>query len=72
MFRPLRQLRALRVFTVVINDAQMASQCAQAVHHGETHKSAARYTFFVRKEVRRVWAEEIRGVVLGGEVESGT
>ena len=71
MFCPLRQLRRLGVFTVVINDTQMTNECTQDVHDEKTHASAARYTFFARKEVRRVWAEEIREVVLGGEVESG-
>ena len=66
MFRPLRQLGRLKVFTVVINDRASREYCAQEVHDKETHASAPRHTFFARKEVRTVWAEEIRKLVLDG------
>ena len=56
---------------MVITDHGMRHSCPQEVHDNETHARAPRYTFFARKEVRTVWAEEIRDVVLGGEVEFG-
>lgn len=71
MFRPLRLLRGLKVFTVVVNDAQTVDRCTSVMHDEETQRVGGRYTFFERKEVRRVWAEEMRGVVLGGEMEAG-
>ena len=71
MFLPLRQLARLRVFKMVITDHGVRDSCPQEVHDNETHAREPRYTFWARKEVRRVWAEEIRDVVLGGGVESG-
>ena len=65
-FRPLRQLKCLQSFTMVINeyvkhDGAMHERCAD-----QTHDENPRYSYWVRKELRRVWAEEVREMVLGG------
>ena len=63
-FRPLRQLNCLQTFTIVINehimhDVSMHERCADS-----THDEPPRYSYWPRKELRRVWAEEVREMVL--------
>ena len=72
VFRPLRQLKQLREFTVVMNPS--TDSCEQGLHDENTHTpfdNCAEYdkkeTFWERKELRRVWAEEIRDFVLKRE-----
>ena len=63
-FRPLRKLKYLRAFTIVINEyykhEEMHSRCAD-----RTHDKKPRYSYWDRKKLRQVWAEEIREMVLG-------
>ena len=71
-FRPLRQLKHLRDFTIVINenrthDSGKHDHCADP-----THDKTPRYSFWERKELRKVWAEEIREMVLGNHREYAT
>ncbi|KAG7005908.1 hypothetical protein G7Y79_00017g042900 [Physcia stellaris] len=73
MFQSLRRLR-LKEFTVVMNQNTLAD-CHQRLHihnhnndtHGLSVNTSLSRTFFERKELMRVWAEEIREVVLGKE-----
>ena len=65
-FRPLRQLKHLRTFTIVINEHKERNPGYHVFCEDQTHDRNPRYTFWARKEIRRVWAEEIREMVLGG------
>lgn len=64
-FRPLRQLKHLRAFTIVINENKKHERGRHGLCADQTHDQAPRYTFWERKELRRVWAEEIREMILG-------
>lgn len=69
MFQSLRRLR-LKEFTVIM-DQNTSAGCDQRLHDSDTHglgvDRSLKRTFFQRKELMRVWAEEIREVVLGQE-----
>lgn len=65
-FRPLRAL-PLRELTVVINEFAEGNkeECRQGVHESGHHEEHVKRSFWERKAIRREWAEEIKGVVLG-------
>ena len=62
-FLPLRQLEKLNFFTLVILETQ--DTCKQIMHDTEMHEKRARDTHFERREIRQIWAEEIRKLVMG-------
>ena len=64
-FRPLRQLKHLRTFTVLINEDRRHDRHLHEPCADREHDKTPRYSFWERKELRRVWAEEIREMVLG-------
>ena len=69
MFQSLRPLR-LKEFTVIMNQ-NIYTDCDQRLHDNDAHDrdkqnmQNLKPTFFQRKELMRIWAEEIREVVLG-------
>ena len=63
LFQPLRRLKKLKWFTLVILEDN--ATCGLAIHDKETHERGSRDTFFERKKIRQMWAEEIANLVVG-------
>ena len=68
-FRPLRQLKHLQDFTLVINENKTHDRGKHKHCADRTHDKNPKYSFWERKELRKVWAEEIREMVLGNHRE---
>ena len=51
MFRPIRQLKGLKTFTLVI--LEHLPDCWLTIHDEERHEKRSRDTFFERKEIRQ-------------------
>lgn len=69
IFRPLRLLKDLKVFTVIMDEDTPSKLrgrdgCYVISHDDYAHDNHDKVTFFRRKEIRRMWAEEVREVVL--------
>ena len=67
LFRPLGQLMKLKTFTLVILEDD--ASCNLAIHDTETHAHRKRDTYYERKEIRQMWAEEIRKLVMDEKME---
>ena len=74
LFRSLRQLKQLKVFTVdILEDVNRHAfqKCEQLSHDEDAHKGDIDWKhqekYWRRKEIMRQWAEDIRAVVLSKE-----
>ena len=69
-FLSLSQLKDFKVFTIWFHvDMPRHINFCQPICDEETHEKKARETYWQRREIRRIWAEEIRNLVLGKESE---